>query len=137
MSYRRERETFIARFMRDAATAHPEVSAEDAHRAALLLLRHATTHGRLAVMSCNGHPAQVSSLPAERINALQDRWDAWIEKREAQIEKRMRAILAPFPAFAVTFGGDPRGYTVKLKLPSGAYNTWGGSEDGFGVPQRD
>lgn len=33
------------------------------------------------------------------------------------------------------FGGDPRGYTVKLLLPDGTYNTWGGFECGLGVPQ--
>lgn len=33
------------------------------------------------------------------------------------------------------FGGDPRGYTVKLLLPDGSYNTWGGFECGWGVPQ--
>lgn len=33
-------------------------------------------------------------------------------------------------------GGDPRGYTVKLMTPkSGRYNTWGGAECGWGVPQ--
>ena len=31
------------------------------------------------------------------------------------------------------FGGDPRGYTVKLHLPEGTSNTWG--RDGYGVPQ--
>lgn len=28
---------------------------------------------------------------------------------------------------------DPRGYPVKLELPSGRYNTWGGAEGGFGI----
>lgn len=135
MSYQKERELFLTRFVADVTKACPGVTVEEAWRAALLLMRHATTHGRLAVMSCSGHPAQASSLPAERINALQAKWDAYIEKREARVEARMRAILAPF-GIVPTFGGDPRGYTVKLKLPSGAYNTWGGSEEGFGVPQR-
>ena len=31
-------------------------------------------------------------------------------------------------------GGDPRGYTLKMILPSGKYNTFGGKEDGWGVP---
>lgn len=34
---------------------------------------------------------------------------------------------------AVVFGGDPRGYTVKLILPSRLSNHWGGET--FGVPQ--
>lgn len=36
-----------------------------------------------------------------------------------------------FPAFRVN--GDPRGYPVKLQLPSGRYNTWGGREEGYGI----
>ena len=31
-------------------------------------------------------------------------------------------------------GGDPRGYCLKLDLPTGRYNTWGGAEEGWGVP---
>lgn len=30
--------------------------------------------------------------------------------------------------------GDPRGYALKLVLPTGRYNTWGGAEEGWGVP---
>ena len=30
-------------------------------------------------------------------------------------------------------GGDPRGYCLKLHLPDGAYNTWGGRESGYGI----
>jgi hypothetical protein len=38
-------------------------------------------------------------------------------------------------AWLPDFGGDPRGYTVKVHLPNHAYNTWGGAESGYGVPQ--
>ncbi len=30
-------------------------------------------------------------------------------------------------------GGDPRGYTLKIHLPTERYNTWGGKEEGWGV----
>jgi hypothetical protein len=42
--------------------------------------------------------------------------------------------LAKERDFGVKFKDDPRGYTVRLLLPSGAYNTWGGKEEGYGVP---
>jgi hypothetical protein len=29
--------------------------------------------------------------------------------------------------------GDPRGFSLKLHLPDGSYNTWGGKESGFGI----
>jgi hypothetical protein len=31
-------------------------------------------------------------------------------------------------------GGDPRGYCLKLILPTKRSNTWGGVDDGWGVP---
>ena len=36
--------------------------------------------------------------------------------------------------FDVKVAGDPRGYCLKLVLPTGRYNTWGGTEEGWGVP---
>lgn len=29
--------------------------------------------------------------------------------------------------------GDPRGYCLKLHLPDGSWNTWGGKETGYGI----
>jgi hypothetical protein len=29
--------------------------------------------------------------------------------------------------------GDPRGYCLKLHLPNGDHNTWGGKEEGYGI----
>jgi hypothetical protein len=63
-----------------------------------------------------------------------DAHQARIEKRQAQIEKRIAAICDQL-GIRPDFGGDPRGYTVKVHLPTGASNTWGGREDGYGVPQ--
>lgn len=145
MATQKEREEFIARFVQEfagkiaprtppagyEATVHTMQECMDAAR---LLLRHARTHQRLAEESCNGHPAQNSAhISAQSINALQGAWDARIAKSEERTEKRIREICAQFN-LPVHFGGDPRGYTVKLKLPSGAYNSWGGSEEWYGVP---
>jgi hypothetical protein len=127
MSYQKEREEFIARMV--------EAFGRDKKRQVELLLRHAKTHGRLEEMSCNGHPAQGDPhMPVERINKLQDRWDAWIEKREGQIERRIQQLCAEIGC-KVDMNGDPRGYTIKVFLPDNAYNTWGGAESGWGVPQ--
>ena len=137
MSYQKERIEFVARFVKDAAQVAPDMPLHLAVEAATLLLRHATTHGNLAVAECNGCPEQHSSyLDAATINKAQAKHEAWLEKRQAQVEARIVAILKPFPGIVADFGGDPRGYTVKLQLPSGAYNTWGGQESGYGIPQR-
>jgi hypothetical protein len=137
-----ERDRFIAQFCRQL----PEgvrlkngvyFSAVDAAR---LILRHAKTHGRMAEAECNGHPLQSMAPPQgcdlkawnARVNKAQAEFEAWTEKRTAQVEKRLAAICEPF-GVTVDCGGDPRGYTVKLRLPEGTSNTWG--QDGYGVPQ--
>lgn len=51
-------------------------------------------------------------------------------KEESRLEESIRAMLAPL---AVSFGGDPRGYTVRVHFPDGSYNTWGGREHGWGI----
>ena len=35
---------------------------------------------------------------------------------------------------AIYTNGDPRGYALAIRLPNGAYNTWGGVEHGWGIP---
>ena len=131
MATSKERDRFIIELTK-ALSATP---ADKVEHAARLILRHAKTHGRLAEESCNGHPAQGSpTMPTDQLNRLQERWDARIEKQEAQIERRIKEICEPL-GIVPDFGGDPRGYTVRLHLPTGAYNTWGGRESGFGVPQ--
>lgn len=51
------------------------------------------------------------------------------ESNDSKIES-----LAKVAGFKAITRGDPRGYVVKLLLKSGRYNTWGGAEHGFGVP---
>jgi hypothetical protein len=58
----------------------------------------------------------------------------------AAVEARIRALVSSLPTvngqpIRVRFGGDPRGYTVKLTMPDGRYDTWGGPAEGIGVPQ--
>jgi len=54
------------------------------------------------------------------------------EKRVATLETRVNAICAEL-GIGVHHNGDPRGYAVKLLLPSGDYNTLGGKEEGWGI----
>ena len=115
--------------------------------AARSLLRLARAHGNLAAQHCNG-PAHLNG-PApydwqkqpeqhaawiKRNGEAAEAWEAAREKKELAVEKRITDICAGFK-LPVIFGGDPRGYTVKVKFPSGRYNTFGGAEEGWGVPQ--
>jgi len=111
---------------------------QEVHRAWELILRHAVTHGKLAVQGCNG-PEHLENryywdnpkLYAKKL----DEWSEWRDKKESQIERRLFE-LAESIGVTLELGGDPRGYTVKLMTPkTERYNTWGGSESGWGVPQ--
>ena len=53
--------------------------------------------------------------------------------RGAALVAEADALAAVYGATAIT-GGDPRGFSLKLVLPSGRYNTWGGPPEGYGVP---
>lgn len=91
-----------------------------------------------------GVPYDIASIVrhnAARYATIQERWcneemsdrtTAALEAKEGRIEQRIRKLLRPY-GITVTFGGDPRGFTVKLHLPSGKYNSWGGRESGFGI----
>lgn len=127
MATAKEREEFIGRMVAEFCPRHSMGSIVEAARA---LLRHARTHHRLAEEECNGPTGCWYQANAQRM----DDWQAGLEKRQERVEKRISEICAGLD-LPVHFGGDPRGYTVKLKLLGGAYNTWGGSEEGYGVPQ--
>jgi len=83
---------------------------------------------------------------ARRHNVIQERLcnepdhNGKLARADERIEKRIKALCSAEPIAcavdAVILGGDPRGYTVKVRLKNGRYNTWGGAEDGWGVPQE-
>lgn len=88
------------------------------------ILRAARTIQRLAETACN--------------RPLTERE----ERRHAAAVARIRKSLAELATWSTDgrsvtiaeIGRDPRGYCVKLRLPSGKGNTWGGDECGWGVP---
>jgi hypothetical protein len=78
------------------------------------LIRLGVKHGGLACALCNGVIDQ----------------DEYA-RRQGKIRDKLTALLGG-SGIGVEFGGDPRGYTVKLQLPSKRSNTWG--DDGYGIP---
>lgn len=130
MTTQKERVDFITRF-RDE---YPKRPREECVKAAGLLLRYAREHGRLAVEECNGPGEYINRVPYPRAGELIAAWQADLEKRQERIGAKIVEVCAPFK-LPVILGGDPRGSTVRVKFPSGVYNTWGGAEHGYGVPQ--
>lgn len=78
------------------------------------LMRWARTHGNYQENRCNRDVTEAE------------------EKREERLEERIAEACKPFGITPV-FSGDPRGATVKLKVPSGLTNDWGST--GICVPQ--
>ena len=80
------------------------------------IARHAKSYHGVQEAICNGHPACSSpTLDNATIQRLQERHEAWCEKREKQLEARMMALSATLPGVkAVQFNGDPRGAVVRL-----------------------
>lgn len=123
MSYAKDKQEFAQAFAAECGDV-PEL------RAILPgLFRLANKHQSLMVEWCNGDKVKQFSS-----------WDAWEEWREKETEKVRASISALFAPFGikVKFSGDPRGFTVKCHFPkTGAYNSWGGLSEGYGVPTRD
>jgi hypothetical protein len=123
----RERDQFTAAL----AQAYPSMTIERLREARDKLLTLARQHGRLAVEECNG-PDGVHLMNSAQIAE----WQVNLDLRQTRCEERIKALIADrLPGTKLILGGDPRGYTVKLILPTGAYNTMGGKDDGWGVPQ--
>ena len=59
----------------------------------------------------------------------------WIKRKHDLYLEKLKAMntLKMIPDFKVTY--DPRGYTLKFFFKkSNIWNTWGGKEEGFGIP---
>ena len=75
-----------------------------------------------------------SALYAER-DCCDEYWcnsDPTRERKEASLERRVREACAELPGLVPDFSGDPRGHTLKLKMPSGYCDDWG--QTGLCVP---
>ena len=117
---------------RDNDPQHTVFETSDVMHRAELLLRHGRSYARIQEVVCNG-VEWIQSLSNDANDKRQRNHEAWCEKREQQLEKRIRAIVAELgQGFGVVFSGDPRGNTVKIVLPSGRTNDVG--REGYCVP---
>lgn len=109
------------------------------------ILRHAATLNRLAELSCSSEAADRDRVPCPGANGWRCLCDAPAAAGIRQHERVPRIdvqadrvgdkviALARRNQAEARLNGDPRGYVVKLILPSGRYNTMGGRESGYGV----
>ena len=76
------------------------------------ILRWGRTHGRLAEEACNRELT-------EREQTMDARSEVRISAACAELSKLASA------SFVAVFSGDPRGHTVKIRVPSGRTDDWG------------
>lgn len=119
MSYQKDRDEFIGAMVEEmesiGRTLPPENRKGDGVTLARQILRDASTMQRLAEEACN---RELSGR--ERNN-------------EEVCGQRIADLCRPY-GIKANFNGDPRGAVVKLILPSGRWNSFGGQEDGYCVP---
>jgi hypothetical protein len=92
------------------------------------LLRAAKKAQRAATYECNGPPDHIRDEHATRA------WVNWCAIYSNNAARAVELACTGQPHLGYRIDGDPRGYVVKLMLKSGAYNTFGGAESGWGVP---
>lgn len=112
----KDRDQFMAVFVGNAVKRGAEILI--ACRAAQDLMRLAGIHNRLSVEACN---RSLTDPEKKRLITTESKILGLVDGKNGSGAK-------------AKFGGDPRGYTVKLIFPSGHNNTWGGPDDGWGVP---
>lgn len=104
------------------------------------LMRYGATLGRIAEMDCNSpdYPSYAWKLPEpERIatfKRIDQRWQESLDRnqlKEERIRAKVTELCARFACKPV-FQGDPRGNTLKIQVPDGYTNDWGG--EGICVP---
>ncbi len=125
----KERDEFVGHLVKALPGKPVHVVAE----AARLFMRYARTHQRLAELECNGPGDYVSRIPYPRAGEIYAEHQAMVEKKTAAVEARAKK-LAESLGMTLDCQGDPRGYTMKLQMPNGAWNTMGGQQDGYGIP---
>ena len=107
------------------------------------LLRNAATLQRIAELECSSEAANRDRVPCPAIAS--DKYECCcdfgyqeegkhgdtprVTAKSKRIEYRIRKMLEPTGVRA-SFQGDPRGYVVKIHVPSGRDAGWGG----VGVP---
>lgn len=120
-SYQKDRDAFVG-VVTGVVVSHPREFPQWSRNnagveLARLILRNAATLQRLAEAACE------RELTGREL------------VQEGRCQRRILDACTPWDIRA-TVGGDPRGAVVKLILPNGEWNSWGGPESGYCVPTR-
>ncbi len=127
----KQRWEFIHLMMKHAAVTDG-ITEGKIQRAAVKLLRYGATYGRIQEFDCNSPDARYGQ--DEYNKRMQEQWERERERlhrKETRIVRRVEELCASIGCQAI-FSGDPRGNTIKIKMPDGYTNDWG--REGICVP---
>lgn len=144
MSYQKDRDEFIAVIR---AELPDTASVDECIRLARLILRNAATIQHCETLVCSSEaadrdrvacPAAKSGKDEDCVCDYEKGSHGDTPRVQVQILRARQRIEAACKPWGIKprFSSDPRGACVKLLLPSGRYNSWGGAENGFCVPTR-
>ena len=105
----KERENTISTFIQDSQLKGSMVNVSDVEMLVDRLHRYETTLHRISEIWCNVE--------------LNDKQTKRLEEKESRMEQKVKDI-AELLRFEVHCQGDPRGGTIRFKLPSGRSNNW-------------
>jgi hypothetical protein len=97
------------------------------------LHRYEATFQRINENDCNGHPRMKTEMRDGKRYTFEVEDLKWAErdaKKEASLQKKCIALLAPF-GIKVQFNGDPRGGAIRMLLPDNTSNNWDGETWGI------
>lgn len=152
MSYQKDSEEFIATIC--AEQTIPDIGS--GIRLARTILRNAATIQRCEVLVCNSEAADRDRVPCPASKTGKDEdcccgacrivdgvfvFDEHEDVPRVQVtilraRQRIKDACKPYGIKPI-FSGDPRGACVKLILPSGKHNSFGGEEHGYCVPTKE
>lgn len=129
-----EREQFTALLAREFPQIKLHILAEWTTK----MMRASKRHAKLQEAQCNGDwPADNGQREVVACPTCECMWVPTTFKSklcpDCHVERDIRRLCDAIPGIEPVFGGDPRGCTVKLKVPSGNSNDWG--REGICVPQ--
>lgn len=114
-------------FVATLAREIPDLAPHHVADLAAGLIRYGAKASRDAVKLCNGE------LDQDEYERARHRTAATIDALLKYFSD-LEYMAGRFPKIGYAIGGDPRGFSLKLRLPSKISNTWGGEEAGYGVP---
>ena len=146
MSYQKDRDQFVGQIVSEVTAAGGTNNQGVA--LARLILRNASTIQRCETAVCSDEAADRDRVPCPAIKSGRDedcccdRYPDGVCSTTPRVQvaimrarQRIDAACKPW-GIVPNHGGDPRGCCVKMILPSGRWNSWGGAEEGFCVPVR-